>query len=301
MQSQNNELISIVIPAYNAAPFIEETIQSIFHQTYTNWEVIIVNDGSTDNTLDIIMSFTDHRIRFITQSNAGVAAARNKGLGYAHGEYIVFFDADDVMSPDFLDERLKMLRNEETIGFVGGFVQPFPIKANMKITAAADPVNEILFSNSSFATAPSAYMFRKKLLFDHEITFNRKLSSSADRFFLLELSRFTKGKNLPDEKGKLLYRVTSQSMSNNVTPGLIIDNEKFYYELKRKNLLPQGREKKFKSFYFLSLAKGFGMVNFWKRVLKYLFMSFLNHPVYFIKNLGKTIISFSYLKSVKLN
>jgi len=184
---------------------------------------------------------------------------------------------------------------------VGGFVQSFPVNTNMKITAAADPVNEILFSTSSFATAPSAYMFRKKLLFDHEITFNRKLNSSADRFFLLELSQFTKGKNLPDAKGKLLYRVTSQSMSNSVTPGLIIDNEKFYYELKRKKLLPHGKEKKFKSFYFLSLAKGFGMVKFWQRVFKYLFWSFLNHPVYFMRNLGKTIISFSYLKGLKAN
>jgi hypothetical protein len=139
-------------------------------------------------------------------------------------------------------------------------------------------------------------MFRKKLLFDNKIKFNRELSSSADRFFILEVSKFAKGKNLAGEKGKLLYRFTSQSMSNNVTPGLIIDNEKFYYELKRKKLLPHGKEQKFKSFYFLSLAKGFGMVKFWKRVVKYLVMSFINHPVFFTKNFGKSIITFSYFK-----
>jgi hypothetical protein len=103
------------------------------------------------------------------------------------------------------------------------------------------------------------------------------------------VSRFAKGKNISDERAKLLYRHTSQSMSNKVTPGLIIDNEKFYYELKKKNLLPAGKEHKFRSFYFLSLAKGFGMVKYWKRVCKYLVMSFINHPVFFTENFGKSI------------
>jgi hypothetical protein len=122
------------------------------------------------------------------------------------------------------------------------------------------------------------------------------LSSTADRFFILEVARVARGMNLSDDKSKLLYRYTSQSMSNHVTPGLIMDNEKFYYELKKKNLLPHGKVQKFKSFYFLSLAKGFGMVRFWKRVAKYLVMSFINHPVVFTKNFGKSIIAFSHFK-----
>jgi teichuronic acid biosynthesis glycosyltransferase TuaG len=296
MQNQTTELVSIVIPAYNAADYIEETVQSILNQSYQSWEIIIVNDGSTDNTIDIIKSFTDHRIQCITQKNAGVAAARNKGLAFAKGEYVVFFDADDLMTPDFLSERLNTLKKDGSIGYVGGLVQSFPGKARMKKAAASDPVNEILFFNASFATVPSNYMFRKKILLDNKIRFNRELSSSADRFFILEISKYARGKSLAGEKGKLLYRFTSQSMSNNVTPGLIIDNEKFYYELKRKNLLPYGKVQKFKSFYFLSLAKGFGMVKFWKRVCKYLVMSFINHPVFFTKNFGKSIITFPYFK-----
>jgi hypothetical protein len=90
-------------------------------------------------------------------------------------------------------------------------------------------------------------------------------------------------------------------MSNNVTPRLIIDNEKFFYELKKKNLLPNGKEQKFKSFYFLSLAIGFGMVRYWKRVIKYSVMSFINHPVFFTRSCGRRIIAFSYFKLLGIN
>jgi glycosyltransferase involved in cell wall biosynthesis len=300
MQNQHH-LVSIIIPAYNSASYIEETVRSIFAQTYDSWELIIVNDGSTDKTSDITKAFKDRRIQTITQKNAGVAASRNKGLFFANGEFVVFFDADDLMTPDFLQERVNALQNDQTIGYVGGLVQSFPAQTIVKKAAAADPVNEILFFNATLATVPSNYMFRKKILMDNGIRFNRELSSTADRFFILEVSKFAKGKNLAGEKGKLLYRFTSQSMSNNVTPSLIIDNEKFYFELKRKNLLPSGKVQKFKSSYFLSLAKGFGLVKCWKQGLKYLLMSFINHPVFFIKSFGKTIFAFPGSRGIKMN
>jgi glycosyltransferase involved in cell wall biosynthesis len=300
MQSQDH-LVSIIVPAYNAASFIEEALQSIYVQSYRSWELIVINDGSTDNTADLVKSFKDRRVQCITQKNAGVATARNKGLFFSQGEFVVFFDADDMMTPDFLSERVKVLTSDPAIGYVGGLVETFPIKAMTKKAAASDPVNEILFFDPSFATVPSNYMFRKKILLNNEVRFNRELNSSADRFFILELSRFTKGKNLGTDRGKLMYRFSSQSMSNLVTPGLIIDNEKFYFELKKKNLLPHGKVQKFKSLYFLSLAKGFSLVRYWKRVLKYLVMSFINHPVFFTKSFGKTIIASSYSKRVRLN
>jgi teichuronic acid biosynthesis glycosyltransferase TuaG len=221
--------------------------------------------------------------------NAGVAAARNNGLKHTKGDLVVFFDADDLMTPEFLSLRVQELENNKEIGYVGGIVETFPIEVKSRKAAGSDPVNEILFFDASFVTVPSNYMFKKEILVDNHITFNKELSSSADRFFIIEVSRFAKGKNIADERAKLLYRHTSQSMSNKVTPGLIIDNEKFYYELKKKNLLPAGKVHKFKSFYFLSLAKGFGMVKYWKRVCKYLIMSFINHPVFFTENFGKSI------------
>jgi glycosyltransferase involved in cell wall biosynthesis len=297
MQGKTN-LVSIIIPAYNAAPFIGETIKSINGQTYTNWEIIVIDDGSTDNTTSICEELNDSKVKIMRQKNAGVAVARNNGLLSANGDFVVFFDADDLMSPDFLSARVEALQNDDGIGFVGGLVETFPIPVKTRKAAGLDPVNEILFFDSSFVTIPSNYLLRKEVLINNKILFNKELSSSADRFFILEVSKFAKGKNITSEKGKLLYRFTSQSMSNKVTPGLIIDNEKFYYELKRKNLLPDGVKHKFKSFYFLSLAKGFGMVKYWKSVVKYLFKSFINHPVFFAENFGKSLFKASSFKGL---
>jgi glycosyltransferase involved in cell wall biosynthesis len=291
------KLVSVIIPAFNAAPFIQETILSIYGQTYTNWEVIIVDDGSEDSTVSICKTFSDERIQVVRQINSGVATARNNGLHYSKGDYIVFFDADDLMSPGFLSLRVQAMEDEPGIGYVGGLVETFPIAAKKRKAAASDPVNEILFFDPAFVTVPSNYLFKKEVLIKNNIIFNKKLSSTADRFFILEVSKFAKGKYIDSEKGKLLYRFTSGSMSNKVTPGLIIDNEKFYYELKRKNLLPAGKASRFKSIYFLSLAKGFGIVKHWKSVFKYLAMSFINHPFLFAENFGKSIFKFSSFKT----
>jgi teichuronic acid biosynthesis glycosyltransferase TuaG len=299
MQGKTN-LVSVIIPAYNASHFIEETIRSILGQTYSNWEVIVIDDGSTDGTASICEQLNDERVKVARQTNAGVAVARNNGLISANGEFVVFFDADDLMSSDFLSIRVQALQEDPEIGYVGGLVETFPDIFKTRKAAGSDPLNQILFFDSSFVTIPSNYLFKKEVLIKNKIFFNKELSSSADRFFILELSKFAKGKNLNNENGKLLYRVSSQSMSHHVTPRLIMDNEKFYYELKRKNLLPEGMTHKFNSLYFLSLAKGFGMVKYWKSVVKYLFMSFINHPVFFAENFGKSLLkSTSYKVLVK--
>ena len=296
--SQKTRLVSIIIPAYNAAPFLAETIQSLCNQTYAHWEAIIVNDGSTDNTATICESFIDKRVSTIHQSNTGVATARNNGMALAKGDYIVFFDADDLMAPDFLQARIQVLEENPDLGYAGGLVETFPVKEVQRLAAAADPENEILFFKPGYVTIPSNYVFKKEVLIENNILFNKELNSSADRFFVLEVSKFAKGDNTRDEKAKLLYRITPQSMSNNVNPNLIIDNEKFYYQLKEKNLLPAAQLSKFKSIYFLSLAKGFGIVRYWKQVLKYLAMSFINHPVLFAENMSKSFFRFTSFRSL---
>jgi glycosyltransferase involved in cell wall biosynthesis len=103
---------SIIIPAYNASLFINETLNSILEQTYTNFECIVVNDGSQDTTLEIIRSYTDHRIRLIDLPNSGgPATPRNAGLASAKGEYIFMFDADDLMYPTKLEESIQAFEN----------------------------------------------------------------------------------------------------------------------------------------------------------------------------------------------
>lgn len=112
------KMVSIIIPAYNAEKFIEETIASVTAQTYTNWELIIVEDGSTDRTKEIVEQMTDERIRLIVPRQHGSAArARNVGIEEAKGRYIAFLDADDIWKPDKLAKELAFMEEKNT-GFV---------------------------------------------------------------------------------------------------------------------------------------------------------------------------------------
>lgn len=102
-----DELVSIVIPAYNAERWISDTIRSALSQTWVRKEIVIVDDGSTDNTLAISNSFECKSVKVVTQKNSGVSAARNKGLTFAQGSYIQWLDADDLLAPDKISHQLK--------------------------------------------------------------------------------------------------------------------------------------------------------------------------------------------------
>jgi GT2 family glycosyltransferase len=106
--------VSIVIPAYNAAPYIGETLDSVFEQTFTDYEVIVVNDGSPD-TVELERALEPYlsRTRYFKQKNLGAAAARNEGLRAAQGEFIAFLDADDLWLPNYLEEQLKFIREND--------------------------------------------------------------------------------------------------------------------------------------------------------------------------------------------
>ena len=96
MRSPQTPLVTVLMPVYNAQSYLKEAIDSILNQSHTDFEFLIVDDGSTDESVNIINSYSDSRIRLIQQSNAGVSGALNTGLSLAKGKYIVRFDADDV-------------------------------------------------------------------------------------------------------------------------------------------------------------------------------------------------------------
>ena len=107
--------ISIIMPLYNASTYVAEAIQSIINQTYTNWELIIVNDGSTDNSLEVAQNFESDKIKVYTQNNKGQCAANNFGYSKSTGKYIKFFDADDIISANMLEEQLKLIEGSENL------------------------------------------------------------------------------------------------------------------------------------------------------------------------------------------
>ncbi|MBW4611987.1 MAG: glycosyltransferase family 2 protein [Desmonostoc vinosum HA7617-LM4] len=110
--------VSVIIPAYNAMKYLPETLTSVTTQTFSDFEIIIVNDGSSDGIEDYISQTTDARVKIISQENKGLAAARNAGITNAQGEYIAFLDADDIWEPTKLEQQVSALEKHPEIGLV---------------------------------------------------------------------------------------------------------------------------------------------------------------------------------------
>lgn len=110
--------VSVIIPAYNAGEFIQQTVKSVLEQTYTDVECIVVNDGSTDNTRDMLQPFTD-RITYLEIDNSGRAAARNRGISVSSGTYIALLDADDYWAPSKLEQQVSYLESHPSVGALG--------------------------------------------------------------------------------------------------------------------------------------------------------------------------------------
>lgn len=110
--------ISVIIPTYNAEKTIEKTVKSVLNQTFTDFEIIVINDGSQDKTLDILQGITDPRLKVFSYPNAGPQKSRNRGIKKASGNYFSFLDADDLWTPDKLEAQLKALENNSDAGVV---------------------------------------------------------------------------------------------------------------------------------------------------------------------------------------
>lgn len=120
-------MISVIIPLYNKEHFVKNTIESVLSQTYNDFELIIVNDGSTDNSANIVSRFDDPRIILINQKNAGVSAARNHGLRIAKGNYISLLDADDTWHSGFLEAMFKLTQQYPQESVFGAAQENRPI------------------------------------------------------------------------------------------------------------------------------------------------------------------------------
>lgn len=125
-------LVSIIIPCYNQAQYIKECLDSVFAQTFQNFEIIIVNDGSTNpDTMDILNKLDYPKTSILHQENKGAASTRNTAIQTAKGKYIFPLDADDKIASDFLKKAVQILEENENIGIVGGITEFFGIKTGL--------------------------------------------------------------------------------------------------------------------------------------------------------------------------
>lgn len=181
--------ISVIIPAYNSAAFIEATLASVLSQTFRHFEIIVVDDGSRDNTQKIIRKWQERekRIKYFYQENQGVAAARNVGIRKAKGTYITFLDSDDSFEPEFLEKMYAKIEETQSNLCFCGFIRHFLNQAqkcepgNFYIP---DPLSLII--DKQWISTDS-WLIRKEFLQQHKISFTEGMQYGEDFEFFCRL------------------------------------------------------------------------------------------------------------------
>lgn len=147
--------VSVIVPAYNAMPYLKETVESVLNQTYTDFELLIINDGSTDTTSEWVSQVSDPRVKLISQNQQGVATARNKGIKHAQGEYIAFLDADDLWISTKLEKQIECLEKSPAAGLASCWINLIDEHGNLigdtvTVQLREDTLENILLSNFIF-------------------------------------------------------------------------------------------------------------------------------------------------------
>jgi len=206
------KLVSIIMPAYNVEKYVRASIRSIQQQTYNNWELIVVNDGSTDNTGLILESLgaEDNRIRIITQQNGGSAKARNTGLTNVRGEYVAFLDADDLWRKDFLTKLVTAIEKNEVDMVYCGYTHlyAFGLKRKFSYSYKSGDVLQAAL-DGKIQIHIGATLIKRILLDRHNIMFTDGCILGEDQEFILKLLAFAKVKAVPEEL--MLYRIRPNS------------------------------------------------------------------------------------------
>lgn len=180
-------MFSVVIPLYNKAQYIEKAVESVLRQTYTTFELIIVDDGSTDNSLEKVALFTDSRLTIHTQQNSGVSTARNNGVRQAVFNYVAFLDADDWWEPDFLKEATNLIYNYNDADLFGtNYFYVKNGKARVEYKGLPDTFCSgyidyiLLYGTSLCVLLNSSFVIVKKKAFDQVGGFKHNLRLGED-------------------------------------------------------------------------------------------------------------------------
>jgi glycosyltransferase involved in cell wall biosynthesis len=234
--------VSVVIPAYDVAPYIAETLNSVFAQTFTDFEVVIVNDGSPDtDELERALGPYLERVRYIRQDNLGAGAARNRGVCEARGEFVAFLDGDDVWMPDYLEEQLTFARTGDYgLAYADALLfgdSPVAGKTYMETAPSTGPVTFMSLVRAECNVVTSGVIARRQAVIDAGL-FDESLRNAQDFELWTRLAR--RGVHMGYQRKVLLrYRCRQGSLSGDVMNRLARELRVYRYIAHTYDLTPE--------------------------------------------------------------
>lgn len=231
-------LFSIILPVYNAEKYVANAINSVINQDYKNWELIIVDDGSNDNSCKIIKKFlNDNRINYIYEKNSGVSAARNNALRHAKGDYVLFIDSDDYFSMNLLDDMSKLLskKNVDVVKF-GYFTERGMIRKKYKFSSTINQILEDeslkrevennIFSSYDFNCVWNSVI---KSNIAKSIQFDKKIINAEDLLYFYEVLKTSKSIFITNEPYyHYIYNFDSVSHTKDIRKNIKKFNDLIY-------------------------------------------------------------------------
>lgn len=213
--------VSVIIPAYGHAEFILQTLDSVLAQSFLDYEVIVINDGSPDNTADVLAPLIEAgKIRYFEQTNQGVAAARNFGIEQASGEFIALLDDDDLWPPDKLEWQVGMMIDPNIIAVGGGaeFITKNGIRRDVDFSGEVKEIALARFFEGNPFMSPGQILFRK-VAFDRGVRFDSAIWGVDDLDFWMGLTQH--GLFINVNRFALQYRIHESNASRNLVKMMI--------------------------------------------------------------------------------
>lgn len=215
--------VSVIIPAYNAAAWISESLDSVLRQTYADWEIIVVDDGSTDNTTEVVESYSaqDERIRLLTQAvNRGPSTARNIGMLAARGDYIAFLDADDLWLPAKLEKQVASLKTKQDVGAcytwfetVNDHRQVIQQWKDLRLTFWHNPVDALALARGNYVCGSASSVMMRRTLIETVGLFNESMRGSEDLDYWYRMALRTSFCLVPEPLVQIRRRSETRSLA----------------------------------------------------------------------------------------
>jgi glycosyltransferase involved in cell wall biosynthesis len=215
MYQSETPKVTVLMPVYNGEEYIREAIDSILCQTFADFEFLVIDDGSTDNSLEIINSYQDPRIRLVQNfTNQGLPYSLNYGILLSRGKYIARMDCDDISSPNRLIKQVEFLDKNPDIGILGSYFV-LMTKENKKFYIKTAPISDLEIRYKCLFETPFGHptvMYRREIFEKNSLNYETELNPVEDYKLWTQIIDYTKGANIKDPL--VYYRLHNQSISH---------------------------------------------------------------------------------------